>query len=155
MFTRENNMTADLRRVFNTTGDKKDFVLEITQDELSQCKGYDFVDTVKASGSFYNRADVVHMDYSVKFTLNIVCDRCLKEFSRDYDFEFKHIVVTSVNRENDDFIIAENHRVDVNEIALSDLLLELPTKLLCSDDCRGLCSICGCDLNESECNCQN
>lgn len=148
-------MTADLRRVFNTTGEKKDFELEIPVEELSQYKGYTFVDAVKVGGSFYNRADVVHMDYSVKFTLNIVCDRCLKEFDREYSFDFRHIVVSSVNKDNDDFIIAENYRVDVNEIALSDLLLELPTKLLCSDDCMGLCSICGCDLNESECNCQN
>ena len=148
-------MIADLRRVFNTTGEKKEFELEIPSEELSQYMGYSFVDSVKVGGSFYNRADVVHMDYSVKFTLNIVCDRCLKEFDREYSFDFRHVVVTSVNKNNDDFIIAENYRVDVNEIALSDLLLELPTKLLCSDDCKGLCSMCGCDLNESECNCQN
>ena len=116
---------------------------------------YVFADSVKASGCFYNRADVVHMDYSVKFTLNIVCDRCLKELQREYSYDFQHIVVNSVNKDIDDYIISENYRVDVNEIALSDLLLELPTKLLCRDDCMGLCSKCGCDLNESECNCQN
>ena len=62
----------------------------------------------------------------------------------------------ALNSENDDdeFIVAENYRVDIDEIALSDLLLELPTKLLCKDDCKGLCPVCGCDLNESECNCQ-
>ena len=105
---------------------------------------------------FYNRADVVHMNYSVKFTLNIVCDRCLKELRRDFSYEFEHIIVNSLNSENDDdeFIVAENYRVDIDEIALSDLLLELPTKLLCKDDCKGLCPVCGCDLNESECNCQ-
>lgn len=148
-------MTADLRRVFNTTGEKKEFELEIPTEELLQYKGYTFKDSVKINGSFYNRADVVHMDYSVKFTLNIVCDRCLKEFDREYSFDFRHVVVTTVNKNNDDFIIAENYRVDVNEIALSDLLLEMPTKLLCSEDCKGLCSNCGHDLNESECNCQN
>jgi uncharacterized protein len=147
-------MKADLRRVFNTTGEKQEFDLIISSDELSKYKGYDFNGEVHAFGSFYNRADVVHMDYSVKFTLNIVCDRCLKELSRDFEFEFGHVVVCSVNKDNDDFIIADNYRVDVNEIALSDLLLELPTKLLCNEDCKGLCTVCGCDLNESECNCQ-
>lgn len=148
-------MKADLRRIFNTVGDKKEFQLEILNDELSQYKPYSFQDGVKLEGSFYNRADIVHMDYSVKFTLNIVCDRCLKEFEREFSFEFKHIVVNSVNKDNDEFIIADNYRVDVNEIALSDLLLELPTKFLCKEDCKGLCCVCGCDLNESECNCQN
>ena len=148
-------MKADLRRIFNTVGDKKEFQYEIPNDELSQYKAYSFKDGVKLEGSFYNRADVVHMDYSVKFTLNIVCDRCLKEFEREFFYNFEHIVVNTVNKDNDEFIIADNYRVDVNEIALSDLLLELPTKLLCSEDCKGLCAICGCDLNESECNCQN
>lgn len=148
-------MKLDLRRIFNITGEKKDFNCEIPLSELEQCKGYIFADSVKTSGCFYNRADVVHMDYSVNFTLNIVCDRCLKELQREYTYNFQHIVVNSVNKDNDDYIISENYRVDVNEIALSDLLLELPTKLLCIDDCKGLCSKCGCDLNESECNCQN
>lgn len=147
-------MTADLRRIFNVTGEKKEFSFEIPMIELEQSYNYDFAETVKVFGSFYNRADVVHLDYSVKFTLNIVCDRCLKELSRDYLYEFKHIVVNSLNSDNDEYIVAENYRVDVNEIALSDLLLELPTKLLCSDDCAGLCPVCGCDLNESDCNCQ-
>ena len=62
-------MTADLRRVFNTTGEKKEFSFEIPMEELSQYKGYTFAEAVKIDGSFYNRADVVHMDYSVKFTL--------------------------------------------------------------------------------------
>lgn len=148
-------MKADLCRIFNTVGEKKEFRFEIPNEELSQYKPYSFQGGVLLEGSFYNRADVVHMDYSVKFTLNIVCDRCLKEFEREYFYNFEHIVVNTVNKDNDEFIIADNYRVDVNEIALSDLLLELPTKLLCSEDCKGLCPVCGCDLNESECNCQN
>lgn len=147
-------MTADLRFIFNTTGEKKEFSYEIPQNELEQTCGYNFAGAVTVSGCFYNRADVVHMDYSVKFTLNIVCDRCLKELEREYFYEFQHVIVSSVNSDNDEYIVAENYRVDVNEIALSDLLLELPTKLLCSDECRGLCPVCGCDLNESGCNCQ-
>ena len=41
--------------------------------------------------------------------------------------------------------------IELNEIALTDLLLQLPTKNLCKDDCKGLCMICGCDLNEGQC----
>lgn len=147
-------MVADLRQIFNTTGAKKEFDYSIPGEEFPKNDSYTFDGDVKVFGSFYNRADVVHLDYSVKFTLNIVCDRCLLEMKRDYDFDFKRIVVKTVNKENDEYIIAENDKVDLNEIALSDLLLSLPTKMLCSDDCAGLCPVCGCDWNESECNCQ-
>ncbi|MGN0620956.1 MAG: YceD family protein [Porcipelethomonas sp.] len=148
-------MVVNLRQVFNITGERRDFEYEIPASELSHAKSYDFAVPVSVKGSFYNRAGIVNMVYSVKFTLNIVCDRCLEELQKDYSFEFEHIVVTSVNKENDDYIIAENDSVDVNEIALSDIILELPTKMLCRDDCKGLCMVCGCNLNKSECNCQN
>lgn len=144
-------MKKDLRRIFNNTGAKEEFSGEIPKEVLDKCKGCTFAAPVKYSGSFYNRADVVHMDYSADITLDIVCDRCLKELERNCRYDFRHIVVTSVNRDEEDFILAENSRVDVDEIILSDLLLELPTKFLCKDDCKGLCTVCGCDLNETEC----
>ncbi len=147
-------MVADLRQIFNTAGLKKEFDYSIPGSEFPKNDSYAFNGDVQVSGSFYNRADVVHLDYSVRFTLNIVCDRCLKELEREYSFDYKRIVVKNVNSDNDEYIIAENDKVDVNEIALSDLLLSLPTKMLCSDDCEGLCPVCGCDWNESECNCQ-
>ena len=82
---------------------------------------------------------------------SIICDRCLKELDRDYHFDFDHIVVPSISGDNDDYIVAEGESIELNEIALTDLLLQLPTKNLCKDDCKGLCMVCGCDLNVSQC----
>mgnify|MGYP001091754997 FL=1 len=44
--------------------------------------------------------------------------------------------------------------LDLEELARTDILLELPTKVLCSEDCKGLCSQCGKNLNEGECSCE-
>lgn len=148
-------MVVDIRQVFNTTGLSKEFNYFIPCSMFPENDSFKINGNVLVSGCFYNRADVVHMDYSVKFTLNIVCDRCLKEMKRDYSFDFKRVVVKTINSENDEYIIAENDKVDVDKIAISDLILSVPTKLLCREDCLGLCPVCGCDRNESECNCQN
>ena len=43
--------------------------------------------------------------------------------------------------------------VDISEDIRSELLLELPMFVLCSDDCAGLCPDCGCNLNDSSCRC--
>lgn len=43
--------------------------------------------------------------------------------------------------------------LDLEELILSDILLELPTKLLCKEDCKGLCPHCGCNLNHQSCDC--
>lgn len=147
-------MVLNLKDVFCTTGMKKTIEYDIPADELSSIKGYNFISPVSIKGTVFNRADVVYARFSAEFNLRLVCDRCLKEFEKSFLYEFEHIIVKSlVNKDNDDFIIAENDRVDFNEVAISDLLLRLPSKILCKDDCKGLCMVCGCDLNESECDC--
>ncbi|WP_377077376.1 YceD family protein, partial [Ruminococcus bicirculans (ex Wegman et al. 2014)] len=55
--------------------------------------------------------------------------------------------------DRDDYVVCENNTLDLDELAISDLLLQLPTKILCRDDCKGLCYVCGQDLNEGKCNC--
>ena len=44
--------------------------------------------------------------------------------------------------------------MDLDELIRTDILLELPTKFLCKEDCKGLCPTCGKNLNEGACNCQ-
>lgn len=144
-------MKINLKQLFSIVGESKTINCEIGTEELSDIRGYTFSSPVKVDGRVYNRAGVVYLEYSVDFTLNIICDRCLKEFDRDYHFDFDHIVVPSISGDNDDYIVAEGESIELNEIALTDLLLQLPTKNLCKDDCKGLCMICGCDLNEGQC----
>lgn len=146
-------MKINLKQIFNIIGESKDIEYDIQAEELSGIKGYNFTSPIKVKGRVYNRAGIVNLGYSVDFSLMLTCDRCLKELIRDYHFDFDHIVVPSLSGDNDDYIVAEGESIELNEIAVTDLLLQLPTKNLCTDDCRGLCMVCGCDLNESECNC--
>lgn len=146
-------MVINLRQVFDATGMQKELHYVIPVSELSEIKGYEFAEPVKIDGTVFNRAGIVTLQFTVEFTLRIICDRCLKEFEREYRYDFEHIVVKQLNTENDDYIVAESESIDLGEIAISDLLLQLPSKMLCKDDCMGLCSVCGCDLNESECDC--
>ena len=43
--------------------------------------------------------------------------------------------------------------IDMDELVMTDVTLELPFQLLCREDCKGLCPVCGADLNETTCNC--
>jgi len=43
--------------------------------------------------------------------------------------------------------------IDTEDIIRDQILLNIPMKPLCSEDCKGLCTICGTDLNYSECGC--
>ena len=53
-----------------------------------------------------------------------------------------------------DYIETPDYRLELDDLVLSDILLELPLKYLCSDDCKGLCERCGKNLNEGECDCK-
>ena len=85
-----------------------------------------------------------------------VCARCLAEvtgvLSVDYD---KNIAreKTLQNEDNDDYVILDDGMLDIDETLIEQILLEFPTKLLCREDCKGLCPKCGKDLNEGDCSC--
>ena len=148
-------MKIDLKQLFNIVGESKAIDYSITQDELSDIRGFSFASPVRITGRLYNRAGVVYLDYSADVTMSVTCDRCLRLLDRDYHFDFDHIVVPSISGDNDDYVVADGESIEMNEIAVTDLLLQLPTKNLCKDDCKGLCMVCGCDLNETQCNCLN
>ena len=150
-------MILQLREIFQIEGMHLPVSYEITPEELSEVRGYTFAAPVAVSGEFYNRAGIVTLKYTVSCTLDVVCDRCLTELKRDYSYDLSHTVVPSLQSEGDiydTYLVAQHDSIDMNETAISDLLLMLPTKMLCREDCKGLCDICGCNLNERTCNCR-
>ena len=150
-------MILQLREIFQIEGMHLPVSYEITPEELSEVRGYTFAAPVAVSGEFYNRAGIVTLKYTVSCTLDVVCDRCLTELKRDYSYDFSHTVVPSLQSEGDiydTYLVAQHDSIDMNETAISDLLLMLPTKMLCREDCKGLCPQCGADLNKGDCGCK-
>lgn len=147
-------MLLRLRQLFDREGDKKDLYLDIPLEELGIYNGVGtFLTPVSLRGSAVNRAGVVTLNYNLHFTLNHLCDRCLNEFDREYSMDFSHILVRSTSIDSDEYVVCPNDTLDVNELAIQDLLLTLPTKTLCREDCKGLCLKCGKNLNDEECIC--
>ncbi|MBQ8515924.1 MAG: DUF177 domain-containing protein [Ruminococcus sp.] len=149
-------MNLQLKEVFQVEGLRKPVQYEILPSELEYVHGYTFADAVKIQGEAVNRAGIVTLRYTVSCVLDVTCDRCLKPFQQEHTYDFTHTVVPSLHSDSsayDSYLVAENDSIDMNETAISDLLLMLPTKILCQEECKGLCFICGCDLNESVCDC--
>ena len=59
-----------------------------------------------------------------------------------------------VSDEDFDYLYIQNDRVDLDETILYEVQLGVPMRVFCREDCKGLCPICGKDLNEGPCNCQ-
>lgn len=147
-------MLLRLKQLFDREGERKDLYLNIPLEELGIYSGIGtFMSPISLRGEIVNRAGVVTLSYSLKATIRHLCDRCLNEFDREYDLEFEHILIRGESLDEDEYVSCPDDTLDVNELAISDLLLAMPTKILCRDDCKGLCPDCGKDLNLGECGC--
>lgn len=114
-----------------------------------------FSDPVTVTGEVINAAEVVTLRMRIRYRFDGHCDRCAEPFSRDGELETEHILVSSLsNEDNDDFLLLENYQLQLDEVVITDLLLSLPTKNLCREDCKGLCQRCGKSLNEGACGCR-
>jgi uncharacterized protein len=148
-------MSIDLKQLFEVVGDVRplDETLDLSDYELFGTKP--FVTPIQIQGKIENKAGVVVLNADVRFVLRVNCDRCLDEFERAFDYPVEHVLVTELNTDNDEYIVVENHLLDLDELILSDILLNLPSKLLCSEDCKGLCSMCGQNFNKGSCDCND
>ena len=128
--------------------------LDLSQVEFQ--RQHPFTQPVRVVGRIAAHAGVVELSARAIFEYSGECDRCLAPFVRAYDLPLEHTLVTTLeNEENEDFILLDNYKLDLDDLVLSDILLELPYKSLCREDCRGLCPHCGKDLNDGLCGCRS
>ena len=147
-------MKVDLSELFDNPGRAQDFSGEVDLADVKRHGDRLFEGPVRIAGRAQNRAGIVSIGYQADFVLGAVCDRCLTPLVRPERMEFSHTVVLSLNREeNDEFIVVSDGLLDLAELVNADILLELPTSVVCGEDCKGLCPICGHNLNEGDCGC--
>jgi len=139
------------------------FVKPDSSLDVDECYVYDdlsaegeglVVSPVRVKGQVRNTGGLVELGYTAGFTYSKPCDRCLEIAEKSVAYRFRHTLALSAeNEDTDDIIIAAGYTLDLFSLVRDDILLELPVKHLCSDDCRGLCPTCGQNLNEGSCGC--
>ena len=140
------------------------FVTPDSSLAVDECFAYDdlsaegeqlTVSPVKVRGQVRNTGGLVELCYTAEFTYSKPCDRCLAIAEKSVRQEFVHTLALSAeNEDNDDIIIVAGYTLDLFSLVRDDILLEMPIKHLCSEDCLGLCPICGQNLNEGSCGCK-
>jgi len=104
------------------------------------------------------------VDGWVELTLELSCNRCLKDFELPMHVNFEEQFYPTVDvvsglplapfDEDEIFPIDERHQVDLTEAVRQNVLLALPMVAVCQPDCKGLCPQCGHDLNLGPCACE-
>lgn len=93
-----------------------------------------------------------------------VCSRCLKPVELPIHAEFAERFVPAVSwraevqhelREEDlNLAVFDGEAIELNDLVREEILLAMPAQVLCRDDCKGLCPICGVDRNTDSCQCE-
>ena len=150
-------MLLGLSKIIDCPGASVPFETSVDLSDLRYGTSYPVSEPVLASGTVRNTAGVLMMTGSITTCIHGICDRCASEFDREIDFPIDVGLVTELaNEENEDEWVfpLEGDSADLDDIVRTVFVLNLDSKLLCDEDCKGLCCRCGKNLNDGPCNCQ-
>jgi len=145
----------ELEQIFNNEGSQLPIEHSFDMSDYEFGSVHPISSPVKVTGEVKNSTGIVSVSAQAELEYSAGCDRCATLVTRNYKVPVSHILVTELNdKNNDDFTVVPSMRLDLDELVTEDVLLYLPSKFLCKDDCNGICSICGTNFNEDSCSCK-
>ena len=150
-------MLLGLSQIIDRPGASVSFSVSVDLSDLCYGVSYPVSEPVLAEGDVRNTAGVLVMQGSIATTIHGICDRCASEFHRKVEFPIDVVLVTKLeSEENEDEWVfpLEGDSADLDDIVRTVFVLNLDSKLLCKEDCKGLCPQCGKNLNDGPCNCR-
>lgn len=121
--------------------------------------------TLTATGRIRQLKNNVEVAGQISTRAQIECDRCLKfvEFPVDSNFTVEYVTpqtyeaMPAAELSETDLTVSvfDGEVIEVDELIGEQLLLSLPSRVLCQETCKGLCPVCGNDRNLVDCACES
>lgn len=135
--------------VHQEVGYKHEFPFEFEQIQISDDLDLRHFEGIATIGRT-PQGLIIQSKFFGKTTLE--CVRCLNEFEQNLDWDFTELYAfNSKSVSESGLILPDDAHIDLQPLIREYALLEIPTKPLCKPTCRGLCAVCGEDLNVSDC----
>ena len=148
-------MLLDVRTILHAPGKRLDFQFEMDLTDVEFFGRYPVTEVVAVQGEVKNTAGILDMTLTAHTVLDAMCDRCGKEFRQEKEIPYSCVLAEEIqNEDNDEIVLLEDGKVDLYDLARTAFILGMDTNTLCSEDCKGLCSRCGADLNLGPCSCK-
>ncbi len=158
-------MKIDIRNI-GEGGRKID--MRIPRSRLQVKDEFEVTEDVSVEGTVEKVNGEIICNLNFETAVLMPCSRCLRETIIQLAEKFRTVIALerhseeAEESEEEEFDAAaeddrhkflDGDRLDINRVVLEQVYLSLPMKPLCREDCRGLCTVCGRNLNEGECDC--
>lgn len=148
----------------NLEGGKGGFAHVYQPDDLNPLdERIRLVEPVAVKGNVKLARALVQVNGHIDTRAQVECDRCLQPVELPVDAEFALEYITGSDYESSEAAeltdeemsvsVFDGEAIDVDEIVKEQILLAVPTRMLCREDCKGICPECGIDRNSGECAC--
>jgi uncharacterized protein len=148
----------------NLEGRKGDFAHVYQPDELNPVdERVRLTAPAAVTGKVRLSGNEVFVSGHVDSRAQVECDRCLQpveapvsaDFTLEYitGSEYESSEVAELTEAEMSVAVFDGEGLDVDEIVKEQILLAVPTRMLCREDCKGICPECGIDRNTGECSC--
>lgn len=119
-----------------------------------------FYGKYKSSVKLNKLHDQLIVDVSSDFKVKFECDRCGVDYKSKLKSDYQMVYLMNETPEetestNVNYLHRDADKIDLTNDVREYALLSVPMKKLCKEDCKGLCSKCGTDLNVAKCNCKD
>lgn len=151
-------MLVNLSDFFSVTG--KEVQMDIKYETTEFTDGFRTYPVVDKTGFIFSFSNIEEGKAMIKasgsITLQMQCDRCLSDITSTLTLNFAREVLSpdQVTEESaGEQLFLREYSLDIDDLINNEILLSLPTKVLCKQDCKGICMKCGQNLNLGECGC--
>lgn len=122
------------------------------------------LDKIDVSCLITKTSGTVYIKGSLSGLLDICCSRCLEKTKLSIGGDFAYSLIPAKAEQSEDLELKpeeleisfyQGDFIDLAPIICEQIILQIPMKVLCSEECKGLCQHCGINLNKSSCNCSS
>ena len=145
----------DLRDVISVPGAKLPFECVLDGERLAAPYVIGFDAPVSARGEVANTAGALWVRAGIDAAMECRCDRCARSYHRTRHLDVSVPLVQAEDTDEAEAFCLEGETLDIADLLETVFILNMDTKSLCRDDCKGLCPRCGKDLNEGPCQCRS
>ncbi|MCI6100003.1 MAG: DUF177 domain-containing protein [Selenomonas sp.] len=114
---------------------------------------YAFEGPIEVTGTVTNTGAGYRVEGVIRATKHFVCNRCLDECTEAQEHAFCETFRRGAFADDEDVNLFEGDTIELDELVRDTLLAAQPLSNICKPDCKGLCPVCGANLNHGDCGC--